>query len=340
MLRHALHSTLESPNRKETVAHSSKFLTRVPCRGVLPLPSSLPHSVCVLPGSTSPGNYLPSRLVLRTSFQIGPNVRQCNEQMLEPRSNFIWLNIFYTKQERELFVWSLVSTPGCCGGHSTGQIRAGGHRPHQGSLSSPGPWLDPSKATASERLLGPWASGKMGIMTDRYHFWESMKSLEGRFLETGHMTHVSTASAVGKKCHSAHTCFLVVTAQLQCHRQWHLHLPTLVRGQKPSDLWLESPCKDEVPLQVNRSKSFQEGRITQTIEEWLPFTVAFIVDTSSKLILLVKSSWGNHHCDCLHKQWAHQGQEPSYQRRGHCLAQLGPDLKLNKYTGNLVKVLL
>ena len=94
-------------------------------RVVFPLPSSLPHPVCVLPGTTSQGNYLPSRLVLRTSFQIGPNVRQCNEKMLEPRFKFIWLNIFYIKEKREFFIWSLISTPGHCGRHATGQIRAG-----------------------------------------------------------------------------------------------------------------------------------------------------------------------------------------------------------------------
>ena len=49
------------------------------------------------------------------------------------------INIFYIKEERVFFIWSLVSTPGCGDGHSIGQIRAGGHRPHQGPLCSPGP---------------------------------------------------------------------------------------------------------------------------------------------------------------------------------------------------------
>ena len=61
-------------------------------------------------------------------------------------------------------------------------------------------------------------------------------------------------------------------------------------GHKPNYLWLETPCKDEVPLCINHSKQAISGRKHNlNYGRLIIFLVDFIIDASPKLIWEVAS---------------------------------------------------
>ena len=113
-------------------------------------------------------------------------------------------------------------------------------------------------------------------------------------------------------------------------------------GHEPNYLYLETPCRDEVPLYIHYSKPFQEETIYPNDWRLITFTVASIVDDLPNLIWCVNSYLDvTVYCNKLRVMTAfrnnvtHQKmgfKSPSTREGSIAWHSLGLQWALNKYT--------